>query len=231
MMTDIFLIRHAQASFGTADYDRLSDLGHRQAAVLGSYLRRVGVCFDAVFAGPLRRHLQTAEGVLGAAEIAEPLEIVDAFAEIDVEAVLAARFPVLLAAEPDLAAAYARRHSDPRAYRRVVSRAMQISLGENEASAHTVAGFSQRVRHGLRQVATRAAGCRRVAVFTSGGPIAVSVQEALSLSPAVAMALGWQIYNTSVTVLETNGKNFSMKTFNTTGHLEIETDPTLKTLL
>lgn len=229
-MTEIHLIRHAQASFGTADYDRLSDLGHRQAELLGSFWRRVGTDFDAVFAGPLRRHLQTAQGALGAAGIPGLLEIVDGFAEIDVEAVLAARFPVLLAAEPDLADAYARRHSDPRDYRRVVSRAMRISLGDNESAAHTVAGFSRRVLDGLRQVGARAAGCRRVAVFTSGGPIAVSVQEALSLSPAVAMELGWQIYNTSVSVLETNGKNFSMKTFNATGHLETDADDSFKTL-
>jgi broad specificity phosphatase PhoE len=136
----------------------------------------------------------------------------------------------LLDAEPDLADAYARRHSDPLAYRRVVSRAMQIRIGEDEASAHTVAGFSRRVREGLRQVAARADGCRRMAVFTSGGPIAVRVQEALSLEPAVAMELGWQIYNTSVSVIETDGRNFSMKTFNATSHLEIEIDPTLKTL-
>lgn len=230
-MTEIHLVRHAQASFGSADYDRLSDLGHHQAALLGNYWRRVGACFDAVFAGPLRRHVQTAEGALAAADMVGPLEIVDAFAEIDVEAVLAARLPVLLAAEPGLADAYARRHSDPRAYRQIVSRAMKISLDENEASHHTVAGFSRRVRDGLRQVTARAAGCRRVAVFTSGGPIAVSVQEALSLSPAVAMELGWQIYNTSVSVLETDGGNFSMKTFNATGHLEIDADPTFKTLL
>ncbi|HDI59665.1 MAG TPA: histidine phosphatase family protein [Desulfobacteraceae bacterium] len=230
MMTDIFLIRHAQASFGEADYDRLSGLGHRQAALLGSYLRRAAACFDVVFAGPLRRHVQTAEGVLKAAGSDEPLEIVDAFAEIDVEAVLTARLPVLLAAEPDLAAAYAQRYSDPRAYHRVVSRAMQISIGENEASVHTVAGFSQQVRDGLRQVATRSAGCRRVAVFTSGGPIAVSVQAALSLSPAVAIELGWQVYNTSVSVIETDGNGFSLKTFNAIGHLEIEADPNLKTL-
>jgi broad specificity phosphatase PhoE len=229
-MTEIHLIRHAQASFGTADYDRLSDLGHRQARLLGQFLRRVGTRFDAVFTGPLRRHVQTAEGALNAANDTGAPEIIEAFAEIDVEAVLAARVGALLAAEPDLAAAYARRYRDPRAYRQVMSRAMQISLADHEAPGHTVAGFSRRVRDGLRQVASRVAGCRRVAVFTSGGPIAVSVQEALSLSPTVAMALGWQIYNTSVSVLETNGGHFSMKSFNALGHLETEADPTLKTL-
>lgn len=36
-MTEIHLIRHAQASFGSADHDRLSGLGHYQAALLGNY--------------------------------------------------------------------------------------------------------------------------------------------------------------------------------------------------
>jgi hypothetical protein len=31
-------------------------------------------------------------------------------------------------------------------------------------------------------------------------------------------------------VLETSGKNFSMKTFNATGHLETDADASLKTL-
>jgi broad specificity phosphatase PhoE len=82
-MTEIHLIRHAQASFGSADYGCLSDLGHHQAALLGNYWRRVGACFDAVFAGPLRRHVQTAEGALAAAHMVGPLKIVDAFADND----------------------------------------------------------------------------------------------------------------------------------------------------
>ena len=30
-MAELFLVRHAQAAFGTDDYDRLTELGHRQA--------------------------------------------------------------------------------------------------------------------------------------------------------------------------------------------------------
>ena len=42
-MSQMFhLIRHAQASFGAADYDNLSDLGHRQSQALGAALKRQG---------------------------------------------------------------------------------------------------------------------------------------------------------------------------------------------
>ena len=63
-MSQMFhLIRHAQASFGAADYDNLSELGHRQSAALGAALKRQGVVPDAVFIGggagmaPMRSHI------------------------------------------------------------------------------------------------------------------------------------------------------------------------------
>ena len=47
---------HGQASFGAADYDRLSDLGHRQCVRLGQYLRERGARFEAVVTGTLKRN-------------------------------------------------------------------------------------------------------------------------------------------------------------------------------
>src|SRR5690606_40460973 len=38
----ILLVRHAQASFGTDDYDRLSELGRQQARWLGEYFAARG---------------------------------------------------------------------------------------------------------------------------------------------------------------------------------------------
>ena len=40
LMATIYLIRHGQASFGAEDYDKLSELGCRQAQVVGEYLAR-----------------------------------------------------------------------------------------------------------------------------------------------------------------------------------------------
>ena len=41
-MAELMVVRHAQASFGTDNYDKLSELGHRQSAVLGAYLKDLG---------------------------------------------------------------------------------------------------------------------------------------------------------------------------------------------
>ena len=52
-MATLVLIRHGQASYGQADYDRLSPTGEQQARVLGPHLAALGL--DALFVGPLRR--------------------------------------------------------------------------------------------------------------------------------------------------------------------------------
>src|SRR6185436_15500847 len=50
-MSTLYLLRHAQASFGAADYDALSPLGLRQATRLGEALRARGVRPDVVLSG------------------------------------------------------------------------------------------------------------------------------------------------------------------------------------
>jgi len=229
-MTEIYLIRHGQASFGTAEYDRLSPLGHRQAALLGVYFRRARIGFDALFTGPLRRHAQTAEGAMAGRKDTEPIQIIAELAEIDTEAIVSDRIAAMVKAEPELAQVYAHRHRDVQAFRRIVSRALRDSIGTAEPAGDPMTRFSERVRRGLGTVAARAAGCDRVAVFTSGGTIAVTLQAALSLAPEVAMEIGWQIYNTSVSVFEAGNGRLSLLGFNATAHLDLETDADLKTL-
>ncbi len=58
-MGSIYLIRHGQASFGADDYDVLSPTGIRQAEILGDHLLNLGVRFDRVLSGGLRRQQHT----------------------------------------------------------------------------------------------------------------------------------------------------------------------------
>ena len=58
----MYLVRHGQA--GTRDaYDSLSDLGKRQARLLGEHFVSQGIEFAAAFAGALSRQRQTGEAV------------------------------------------------------------------------------------------------------------------------------------------------------------------------
>jgi phosphohistidine phosphatase SixA len=62
-MAELYLIRHAQASFGADNYDQLSDLDHQQSQSLGKALADQGVSPDLFYAGDMQRHRETLEGI------------------------------------------------------------------------------------------------------------------------------------------------------------------------
>ena len=50
-MSELYLVRHAQASFGAANYDQLSDLGHQQSRWLGDHLGMRGMAVRSAGGG------------------------------------------------------------------------------------------------------------------------------------------------------------------------------------
>jgi broad specificity phosphatase PhoE len=62
-MSELYLVRHAQASFGAANYDQLSDLGHQQSRWLGEHLGKRGASFDTLVVGDMVRHHETMDGI------------------------------------------------------------------------------------------------------------------------------------------------------------------------
>lgn len=60
-MTEIYLVRHGQASFGQDNYDVLSELGQQQARWLGEWIAQQPVEFDAIYSGTLERQRHTLE--------------------------------------------------------------------------------------------------------------------------------------------------------------------------
>src|SRR3990167_9996143 len=92
-MGNLYLVRHGQASFGAADYDNLSELGHRQSVRLGQYFADRKLQFDAVLTGTLKRHAQTWTGIAeGAGLDLQPL-LWPGLNEFDSAAVIAAIHP------------------------------------------------------------------------------------------------------------------------------------------
>jgi broad specificity phosphatase PhoE len=58
----VYLVRHGQAGTRKA-YDSLSELGRRQARLLGEYFVREGIRFSAAYSGALVRQQETAAEV------------------------------------------------------------------------------------------------------------------------------------------------------------------------
>jgi broad specificity phosphatase PhoE len=218
-VSTLLLIRHGQASYGAADYDHLSPLGKRQAAVLGSFVARAGHRIDAVYAGPLRRQVDTAEELRRAAGDAglalPPVGVIDELAEYPAFQLLYKLLPRFAADDPDLAP-LARGTADGR--HELLDRAFGHVMGawhrgEISAADHdgleTFEGFVDRVKRGLDAVMRAHGGGQQVAVVTSGGPISVAVKIALGLTPEATMNLGRAIRNASVTEVRWRSKGFT----------------------
>ena len=62
-MSEIFFVRHGQASLGSKNYDQLSELGKQQALWLGEHYRQRNLQFDRVITGDMHRHKQTLAGI------------------------------------------------------------------------------------------------------------------------------------------------------------------------
>ena len=86
-------MRHGQASFGSADYDRLSELGRRQCVRLGEYLRVSGVAFEAALTGTLRRHGESLAGIVAGLQAEPPTSLWPALNGYDSQALIAAVQP------------------------------------------------------------------------------------------------------------------------------------------
>ena len=80
--------------------------------------------------------------------------------------------------------------------------------------------FHDRVREELAEIVGAGGSGRRVAVFTSGGPIGVAVQAALSAPDRSFLELNWRIRNASVTEFVFADGRMALDTFNTLAHLE-----------
>jgi broad specificity phosphatase PhoE len=234
-MSEIYFIRHGQASFGADDYDRLSPLGVRQAGILARYLAQTGKAFDAIYNGRMERQQKTAQEFIdyyseNQLAVGRP-QIVDAFNEYDSFAVWEALIPEMTAEQPSLAGELEKLPGDQKAFQRVFSQVMdRWTKGEYKASGlPRWDDFTRRVVRGIEKIGARHGAKKRLAVFTSGGPISVAVKSALGLSDRMTLEISWQLMNASVTRIKYNSRGIMLAGFNEVAHLELERDEKLLT--
>ncbi len=234
-MSVVYLIRHGQASFGSDHYDRLSDTGRRQAEVLARHFAAVEQVFDAVYCGSLERQRDTAQplcrqGNTRSGSSPEPV-ISDFLNEYDSRAVWDHYIPILCRQKPSLIEDVKQVTSDRKAFQRLFDEVMTawVSAPETGDGLPSWSDFRKRVRSGMRKIMREQGRRKRVAVFTSGGPIALMVQQALDLTDTVTLGLSWQIMNASVTRIQYNNQRIALQVFNDVTYLELTKDRTLLT--
>jgi broad specificity phosphatase PhoE len=234
-MSEIYFFRHGQASFGEENYDRLSALGVRQAKVLARYLVKAGKVFDAVYYGEMERQQKTALEIVNhyhQKKLPAPRpEVLDAFNEYDSFAIWQALIPEMIEEQPSLSKELDKLPGDQKVFQRVFSQVM-VRWAKGEYSASGIPrwdNFVRRVNLGIEKLTTRHGAQQRLAVFTSGGPISVTVKAALGLSDKMTLEISWQLMNASITRIKYNSKGIMLAGFNEVSHLELEGDVRLLT--
>ena len=218
-MGNLYLIRHGQASFGAADYDNLSELGHKQAERLGAYFKQKNMQFDAVITGTLRRHTQTWQGIAKGADFAhEPLQW-SGLNEYDSEAVIGAIHPGKLE-KPDTPEMY-RHHF--RLLKDGLTQWMNgvvspVGMPSYVDFLHGVVSALDHVRKNHSEKSAENTG--NVLIVSSGGPISTAVGHILGTTPETTIELNLRIRNASITEFAFTPKRHMLVTYNTLPHLE-----------
>lgn len=217
-MPTILLIRHGQASFGTSDYDVLSELGERQARLVGEALASRGLRPRVVVTGSLRRQIDTA--AIAAADDWPAARPDPRWNEYDADDVLTAHST----------SAARLQHADGTAVPALTTREFQAVLDEalfkwieggGESEARQQWPSFETAGHGaLAELASELGRGELGLVFTSAGTIAATCAKVLALPPDAFVALNRVQINTGITKLVFGERGASMVSFNDHSHLE-----------
>jgi broad specificity phosphatase PhoE len=230
----VYLVRHGQA--GTRkSYDALSELGRRQARLLGEYFVSEKIQFEAAYSGALLRQQETADevstiyreaGVYFPEIVREPN-----WNEFDLTHVYRALAPRLCAEDPEFALQYQELVAQARAAAEQPEAAVNrrwlpcdVKVVEAwMAGRHAYDGESW---HAFRE---RVAGCRRklepadrdanIVVFTSATPIGIWTALAMDIHDGRALRLAGVLHNASCTVIRCHDGGLRLHSFNAIPHL------------
>ncbi|MEX0740185.1 MAG: histidine phosphatase family protein [Pseudohongiella sp.] len=220
-MSQLYLVRHGQASFGAANYDQLSPLGYQQAQWLGEHFKELGIHFDRVITGSLSRQQQTAQAILAGNGQQLPLHVETGLNEFDFHG---------------LAEIYCKFSDIPlpgtanggRDFFQMLRKAMIAwSRGELHAVDQTADSpgietwdqFHDRVHHAMQSLIAREQD-ETVLAVSSGGAMAMALSQVLSCGVDTLINLNMQTRNTGVHHLIYNQRGFQLAGFNALAHLQ-----------
>ena len=202
-MGEITLVRHGQANSSATDeagYDRLTELGHRQAAWLGEWMRDHDGPFDAVFSGSLRRQRETVSAM--------------GYPTADVDARLNEIAYYDLTAEMK---ALGTDRNGPDDFVTHFPATLEAWRDGQIRGQESYDDFVGRVNDVMNMAAQPG---RRVLCVTSGGIIARAVAQILGLDIQQMARIALPILNTSVHRIQVTDHGPLLATFNAAPHLD-----------
>ena len=219
-MSELHLVRHAQASFGSKNYDQLSELGHRQAHFLGDHFKLRNMRFDQLVVGDMHRHHQTMDG------ICEGLGI-DGTNRLVLPGLNEYNFV-------GMTEAYGKIHGDNPLFQKVMEDPTdkknyyrllrQILMAWTSDSIpgvpETWIEFKSRVEDAQNQIKAMAGTGNSILAIGSGGSISTFVGLALGIPDENIFDLNLQYKNTAISHFFFNQKKMNLTGFNSVTHLD-----------
>lgn len=222
-MSVVLMVRHGQASFGAEDYDALSETGHEQARILGRDLAARGIVPARIIRGELRRHRETAEGILeglGAAAAGLAVEVDPGWDEFDFDHVLRVHTP----SEESRTVMGSVGELPPERQRAVFQAFFEEATARwtggtvDHEYAESFPAFTARVAGALERAAAATTGTDLV--VSSGGPIALVASQLLTGDASLWARLNRVAVNTAVTKVIRGRSGLNLSTYNAHAHLE-----------
>jgi broad specificity phosphatase PhoE len=234
-MAAIYLIRHGQASFGKADYDKLSEKGIEQSRLLGQFWQSMSRP-DKIYSGDLLRHEQTLEHFLLGYQ-ADPSSVIlhSGFNEFNHVELLAC-YDSQWKNFAQMASSIDKMPNPNKVFQKEFSCALDrwVSGKHDNEYKESWPQFKKRCVHALQDVIQQQLIAKKesttnphnkyannICIFTSGGTISVIIQHLLGLSDQKALMVNQQLRNTSVTKLLCSGDNITIDYLNNYSHLTL----------
>ncbi|MEX3313524.1 histidine phosphatase family protein [Sulfitobacter sp. PS-8MA] len=205
-MSHITLIRHGQANSTAKDelsYDRLSPLGHDQAAWLGDHLRHSENYHTRLYTGTLTRHIETAEAMNTGLEPIRDARL-NELEYFTLANLMEQQHKVPFPREGEFV------HHLPQVFD-------YWKTGKLADTPETYESFETRVQSALAEIAE---GEGPALVVTSGGLISMAMAQAMGVGVPAMARLALAIMHTSMHRLFPIGGHWSPVLFNAVPHLD-----------
>jgi len=220
-MSELYLVRHAQANFGTENYDELSTVGCQQSEWLGEYFLERNIIFDNMASGDMQRHKQTLDCISRKMRLDNSLNYtaLPGFNEYDFMTMSEAygcQHP-----EDDLYQESLKKPGDKKAYYRLLRRVLMAwNKKQIKGIDESWQAFQQRVETEMSTLLQSAKSGSRILIVSSGGAISMFIGLVLGISAERIIDLNLQMKNTGISHFFFNKQKMNLSGFNSVPHLD-----------
>ena len=199
----------------------MSEKGIKQSISLGKKLKKRNLIFDNVVVGPLKRHIQTFDGINEGygQDLGNPL-VIDEFSENQLMEIAQYFIPKMLNTKKNIKELmseipfWKRKKTFLKYFNIIAQQWINDELNLSDKNFESYKSFKYRVKIAKDKVAEIMKEDSKTMVVSSGGTITGIYAECHPLSAEEIMQLNFKIKNASISLFTKQNDTFTLKTFN-----------------